>query len=89
MQLLKANGCTVIGMDLDPGRVAQVRERGLDAPARAIPRSSKSQVRDMTNGQGADRTISDGGPPGPTRSSIWRWRSPAAAASSSSSATCH
>lgn len=56
MQMLKANGCKVIGLDLDAGRVARAREQGMDAGA-SDPEEFKGLVRDLTNGQGADRTI--------------------------------
>ncbi|MDP1571601.1 MAG: bi-domain-containing oxidoreductase [Vicinamibacterales bacterium] len=56
VQLLKANGCKVIGLDLDPGRVARARERGMDAGA-SDPAEFLGLVRDLTGGQGADRTI--------------------------------
>lgn len=56
VQLLKANGCTVIGLDLDPGRVERARERGLDAGT-SDAEEFKSLVRDLTSGHGADRTI--------------------------------
>ena len=56
LQLLKANGCRVIGLDLDPGRVARARERGLDAGT-SDPAEFTALVRDLTGGHGADRTI--------------------------------
>ena len=56
VQMLKANGCKVIGLDLDAARVARARERGMDAGA-SDPEEFKGLVRDLTNGQGADRTI--------------------------------
>ena len=56
VQMLKANGCKVIGLDLDPGRVARAGEQGLDAGA-SDPEEFKGLVRDLTGGHGADRTI--------------------------------
>jgi len=56
VQMLKANGCKVIGLDLDASRVERARERGLDAGA-SDAEEFKGLVRDLTNGQGADKTI--------------------------------
>lgn len=56
MQMLKANGCKVIGLDLDPGRVARARDLGMDAGAND-PEEFKGLVRDLTGGHGADKTI--------------------------------
>jgi predicted dehydrogenase/threonine dehydrogenase-like Zn-dependent dehydrogenase len=56
VQMLKANGCKVIGLDLDPGRVERARERGMDAGT-SDAEEFKGLVRDWTSGQGADRTI--------------------------------
>lgn len=56
VQLLKANGCKVVGLDLDPGRVARARELGLDAGASDAD-AFKALVRDVTGGYGADRTL--------------------------------
>lgn len=56
VQMLKANGCKVIGLDLDPGRVARAKERGLDAGS-SDAEEFKGLVRDLTGGHGADRTI--------------------------------
>ncbi len=56
MQMLKANGCKVIGLDLDPGRVARAREQGMDAGT-GDAEVFKGLVRDLTGGHGADTTI--------------------------------
>jgi predicted dehydrogenase/threonine dehydrogenase-like Zn-dependent dehydrogenase len=56
VQLLKANGCKVLGLDLDPGRVARATELGMDAGS-SKPEEFKQIVRDLTSGHGADRTI--------------------------------
>jgi predicted dehydrogenase/threonine dehydrogenase-like Zn-dependent dehydrogenase len=55
VQLLRASGCTVLGLDLDPARVVRA---GLD-PTRAAsdPSAFAGVVRDATAGRGADRTI--------------------------------
>ena len=56
VQLLKASGCVVLGLDLDPGRVTRALQLGLDAGT-SDPEQFKAIVRDHTAGQGADRTI--------------------------------
>jgi predicted dehydrogenase len=56
VQLLKANGCTVAGLDLDPARVERARSLGLDAGA-SDANEFRALVRDLTGGHGADRTI--------------------------------
>ncbi|QPJ66804.1 MAG: Gfo/Idh/MocA family oxidoreductase [Candidatus Nitrohelix vancouverensis] len=55
-QLLQANGCQVIGLDLDPSRVERARKHGLQAGA-SDPLAFEVLVRDLTQGFGADRTI--------------------------------
>lgn len=55
-QLLSAGGCTVIGLDLDPTRVARALELGIDV-AVSSPDEIEAVVRDHTRGQGADATI--------------------------------
>jgi predicted dehydrogenase len=56
VQLLRANGCRVIGLDLDPARVARARDLGLDDGAGDVD-AFKALVRDATVGRGADRTL--------------------------------
>ena len=56
VQLLKAAGCYVIGLDLDPARVARATALGLDAGA-SDAETCKALVRDATGGRGADRTL--------------------------------
>jgi predicted dehydrogenase/threonine dehydrogenase-like Zn-dependent dehydrogenase len=56
VQLLAANGVTVLGVDPDAGRLAKARELGLadgDTDAERFQRI----VRDRTGGQGADRVL--------------------------------
>ena len=48
VQLLKAAGCRVIGLDLDPQRVAARARARPRMPARATPTRSKQLVRDLT-----------------------------------------
>jgi predicted dehydrogenase/threonine dehydrogenase-like Zn-dependent dehydrogenase len=56
VQLLRAAGCTVIGLDLDPERVTRANALGLDAGASDAD-AFKALVRDRTGGHGADRTL--------------------------------
>ena len=56
VQLLKAAGNRVIGLDLDPERVARARGLGLDAGASDSAEFGRL-VRDFTLGRGADRTL--------------------------------
>jgi predicted dehydrogenase/threonine dehydrogenase-like Zn-dependent dehydrogenase len=56
VQLLKAAGCRVVGLDLDAGRVDRARALGLDAGASESD-AFNSLVRDLTGGHGADRTL--------------------------------
>lgn len=55
-QLLKASGCDVIGLDLDPARVARARALGM-AQGASTPDDFKALVRDLTGGRGADKTL--------------------------------
>lgn len=56
VSLLRAHGCRVIGVDLDPGKVALARERGADA---AVVRSEDvaALVASRTGGVGADGVV--------------------------------
>jgi predicted dehydrogenase/threonine dehydrogenase-like Zn-dependent dehydrogenase len=56
VQLLKAAGCRVIGLDTDPERVKRALALGLDAGASDAD-GCKALVRDLTAGFGADRTL--------------------------------
>jgi len=56
IQLLKAAGCRVIGLDLDAARVERATSLGLDAGASDVD-GFKTMVRDFTGGHGADRTL--------------------------------
>jgi predicted dehydrogenase/threonine dehydrogenase-like Zn-dependent dehydrogenase len=55
-QLLRASGCEVLGLDLDPARVERARSFGMERGA-STPESFTTLVRDATEGRGADRTI--------------------------------
>ena len=56
VQLLHANGCRVLGMDLDAQRIERARDHGLDAGS-TDAESFLRLVRDRTGGHGADRTL--------------------------------
>ena len=55
-QLVRAAGCDVIGLDLDPSRVARARGLGMEHGG-SDPDAFKALVRDATGGRGADRTL--------------------------------
>ena len=55
-QLLRAAGCDVIGLDLDAARVDRAKSLGM-AYGASDAEQFKSLVRDVTVGQGADRTL--------------------------------
>jgi len=56
VRLLKASGVRVIGADLDPARVAQAREHGLDLTIDGTD-GAEQQVARLTGGLGADAVI--------------------------------
>ncbi len=56
VQLLRAAGCQVIGLDLDPERVKRALELGMDAGCQE-PEHLKKLVNDLSEGRGADRTV--------------------------------
>ena len=56
-QLLRANGCRVIGVDPDATRLTLARELGMDASARLDDGSDVDQVVRLTGGIGADGVI--------------------------------
>jgi predicted dehydrogenase/NADPH:quinone reductase-like Zn-dependent oxidoreductase len=55
-QLLHANGVKVLGLDLDPQRVAKALALGMDAGA-STAQDYQFLVRDLTGGRGADRVL--------------------------------
>ncbi len=57
VQFLKANGCRVIGVDLDPEAVELARRSGADAALRRNDDPVEAVVRSMTSGHGADAVI--------------------------------
>ena len=54
IQILRANGCAVLGIDLDEERVALARELGADAAASSDPEGACAA---FTEGRGADAVI--------------------------------
>ncbi|MFZ0061557.1 MAG: zinc-binding alcohol dehydrogenase, partial [Pyrinomonadaceae bacterium] len=56
VQLLKANGCRVLGIDLDPERVRLAMQLGADA-AYVSGDEVKRAVHDWTRGRGADAVL--------------------------------
>src|SRR5262245_58235261 len=56
VQLLRAAGCTVVGLGLEQARVDRALGLGMSAGA-TTPDGFKGLVRDVTRGMGADRTL--------------------------------
>ena len=56
VQLLKANGCRVFGLDLDPAKVALALSLGADAAA-VSDQDVKRAVLDWSRGRGADAVL--------------------------------
>jgi len=56
VQLLKASGCKVVGLDLDPARVRFAEKHGLDAGT-SSPEELAKIVFNLTGGQGVDASI--------------------------------
>ncbi len=57
VQMLKANGCRVIGTDLDTGRLKLARELGMDLAVASDSGDTLEQVARLTDGLGADGVI--------------------------------
>ena len=57
VQLLKANGCRVIGVDVDPTRVAAAKACGADAALDVAGEDYVRYAAKVTDGQGADGVI--------------------------------
>jgi polar amino acid transport system substrate-binding protein len=56
VQLLKANGCRVFGVDLDPKKIELARELGADGGALSDA-EAKSAVMEWSRGRGADAVL--------------------------------
>ncbi len=57
VQLLKANGCRVVGTDLDPEKVALANELGLDRGVVASEEDPVAAVEAFSGGRGVDHTL--------------------------------
>jgi predicted dehydrogenase/threonine dehydrogenase-like Zn-dependent dehydrogenase len=57
VQLLKANGCQVIGSDLDPDRIRLARDLGMNMGLSDDPAADVERVARLTGGVGADGVI--------------------------------
>jgi predicted dehydrogenase/threonine dehydrogenase-like Zn-dependent dehydrogenase len=57
VQLLRANGCRVIGTDLDPRRVQRAKSLGLSLALSGDDGQNEEQVSRLTDGVGADGVI--------------------------------
>jgi len=57
VQLLKANGCRVVGTDLDPSKVELAKEIGLDRGIVASEEHPVSAVDTFSGGRGVDHTL--------------------------------
>ena len=56
LQLLKANGCRVFGLDLDPSRVSLATDLGADGTAVSDENAQKT-IESWTHGRGADAVL--------------------------------
>lgn len=56
-QLLKANGCCVVGTDLDEGKIALATKMGINAYRPGSSQDVVKYVEDQTHGVGADAVI--------------------------------
>lgn len=57
VQILKANGCRVIGLDLDAAAIRKAREIGADVAVHRSEADAVNIVRSFTQGMGADCVI--------------------------------
>jgi predicted dehydrogenase/threonine dehydrogenase-like Zn-dependent dehydrogenase len=56
-QMLKANGCKVLGVDLDPDKVDLGRELGIDAGCVSTEEDVEAVADRFSNGRGCDQTL--------------------------------
>jgi predicted dehydrogenase/NADPH:quinone reductase-like Zn-dependent oxidoreductase len=56
-QILRANGCRVIGTDIDPGRIETARSLGMDFGIDGSAQDVAARVNQLTDGYGADGAI--------------------------------
>lgn len=57
VQLLKANGCRVIGIDLDAGKVELARQMGMDCGIVSSKEDAAAVTNAFTEGRGVDYTL--------------------------------
>lgn len=57
MQALKANGCSVVGLDIDESKLALARSLGCDLTLNNSAAATQSQIMNFTGGVGVDRVI--------------------------------
>lgn len=57
VQILRANGCRTIGIDLDKGRIETARTLGLDVGVHPDDGAQIDQIARLTDGNGADGVI--------------------------------
>ncbi len=57
VQMLKANGCQVLGIDLDPEKVKLGRELGIDAGCVASEEDPVTEAERFSKGHGCDQTL--------------------------------
>lgn len=57
IQMLKANGCRVLGVDLDPSKVELGRELGIDAGCVSTEEDVEAVAERFSNGRGCDQTL--------------------------------
>lgn len=57
VQLLKANGCRVIGTDIDDSRITLAQSLGMDTYIPAVSENDSKKVFELTSGVGADGVI--------------------------------
>jgi predicted dehydrogenase/threonine dehydrogenase-like Zn-dependent dehydrogenase len=57
VQMLKAAGCRVIGVDIDPNRVQLAKQLGADAVLNSMEVDVKNEIRHLTGGHGVDTAI--------------------------------
>ena len=57
VQILLANGCRVIGIDIDPGKIALGMQMGMDEGVASSTGDAASAVERFTRGRGVDHTL--------------------------------